>query len=498
MSRHEQAITPRDQDYSRWYLDVLEAGRLFDYSPVKGCMVIRPHGFAIWEGIKDDLDRRFKETGHVNAYFPLLIPMSFLSKEAEHVEGFAKECALVTHHRLRACEIDGKPGVEPDPTSKLEEPLVLRPTSETIIWNMYRDWISGHRDLPILINQWANVVRWEMKTRPFLRTTEFLWQEGHTAHATEREAVEETLRMLDVYADFAEQTMAIPVVRGVKTASERFAGALDTYCIEAMMQNGWALQAGTSHFLGQNFAKAFDVMFQDADGERKYVWATSWGVSTRLIGALVMAHSDDVGLVLPPKLAPIQVVLTPIWRGESQKEQLLAYAQGVHDTLKAAGMRVHLDDRDNMKPGAKYFEWERKGVPLRLEAGPRDMKKSSVFAARRIGGKKFPIPVDDVVARVREVLDEIQSEMLETARTFRQERTYPCDSYDDFRGLLGSQGGWYLVPWCDDAEQEDIVKAETRATVRCYPLEGQEQVQGKVCFKTGRPATHMAIFSRAY
>ncbi len=498
MSRHEQSITSRETDYSEWYLDVLKAGQLFDYSPVKGCMVIRPHGFAIWEAMKDDLDRRFKETGHVNAYFPLLIPMSFLSKEAEHVEGFAKECAVVTHHRLRACEIDGKPGVEPDPTSKLEEPLVLRPTSETIIWNMYRDWISGHRDLPILINQWANVVRWEMKTRPFLRTTEFLWQEGHTAHATQDEAVEETVKMLGVYADFAEEIMAIPVVKGVKTANERFAGALDTYCIEAMMQNGWALQAGTSHFLGQNFAKAFDVTFQDADGERKHVWATSWGVSTRLVGAVIMAHSDDTGLVLPPKLAPIQVVITPIWKGEAQRDELLDYAYGVRDELKAVGIRVQVDTRDNMKPGAKYFEWERKGVPLRLEVGPRDMQKESVFAARRIGGKKFPIPVAGVAARVQEVLAEIQQEMLDKALAFRQERTYRCDSYDEFQGLLESQGGWYLVPWCDDSEQEDIIKAETRATVRCYPLEGQEEIEGKVCFKTGKPATHMAIFARSY
>ncbi len=498
MSRHEQSITPRTEDYSEWYLDVLKAGQLFDYSPVKGCMVIRPHGYAIWEAMQADLDRRFKDTGHVNAYFPLLIPMSFLSKEAEHVEGFAKECALVTHHRLRATEEDGKRGVEPDPTSELEEPLVLRPTSETIIWNMYRDWISGHRDLPILINQWANVVRWEMKTRPFLRTTEFLWQEGHTAHATEAEAVEETLKMLGVYADFASETMAIPVVRGVKTASERFAGALDTYCIEAMMQNGWALQAGTSHFLGQNFAKAFDVMFQDADGQRKHVWATSWGVSTRLIGAVIMAHSDDVGLVLPPKLAPIQVVITPIWRGEAQREELLDYAYGVRDALKAAGVRVHVDTRDNMKPGAKYFEWERKGVPLRLEVGPRDMKKSSVFAARRIGGKKFPIPVEGVAGAATEVLATIQQQMLDRALAFRQERTYRCDDYAEFKQLVNTQGGWYLVPWCDDSEQEDLVKDETRATVRCYPLQGQEEAAGRSCFKTGRPATHMAIFARAY
>ncbi|MFH1464332.1 MAG: proline--tRNA ligase [Pseudomonadota bacterium] len=498
MAQNDLSLTPRATDYGEWYLDVLKAGQLFDYSPVKGCMVIRPHGYAIWEAMRDDLDRRFKETGHLNAYFPLLIPMSFISREAEHVEGFAKECALVTHHRLRACEVDGKAGVEPDPASKLEEPLVLRPTSETIIWNMYRDWISSHRDLPLLINQWANVVRWEMKTRPFLRTTEFLWQEGHTAHATSAEAVEETVRMLGVYADFAEEILAIPVIKGVKTASERFAGALDTYCIEAMMQNGWALQAGTSHFLGQNFARAFDVTFQDADGERKLVWATSWGVSTRLIGALVMAHSDDTGLVLPPKVAPIQVVLTPIWKGDDERDAMLAYAQGVADELKAAGLRVKVDDRDTLKPGAKYFEWERKGVPLRLEVGPRDMAKQSVFAARRIGGKKFPIPVEGIGAAVREVLDTIQAEMLATARAAREARTYDCADYAEFQRLIEERPGFYRVPWCDDAAEEAAIKEETRATIRCYPLEGQEAAAGQVCFKTGRPATHVAIFARAY
>jgi prolyl-tRNA synthetase len=363
---------------------------------------------------------------------------------------------------------------------------------------MYRDWISSHRDLPLLINQWANVVRWEMKTRPFLRTTEFLWQEGHTAHATSAEAVEETVRMLGVYADFAEQVLAIPVIRGVKTASERFAGALDTYCIEAMMQNGWALQAGTSHFLGQNFARAFDVTFQDADGERKHVWATSWGVSTRLIGALVMAHSDDTGLVLPPKVAPIQVVLTPIWKGEGERDAMLGYARDVQAALKAAGFRVALDDRDTLKPGAKYFEWERKGVPLRLEIGPRDVAQRSVFAARRIGGKKFPIPVDGIADRVREVLDAIQREMLESARAARDARIYACSDYADFKRLIEEQPGFYRVPWCDDATEEAAVKEETRATIRCYPLDGQAQAAGKVCFKTGRPATHIAIFARAY
>ncbi len=498
MARHEQSITTREQDYSQWYLDVLGAGQLFDYAPVKGCMVIRPHGYAIWEAMQADLDRRFKQTGHVNAYFPLFIPQSFLSREAEHVEGFAKECALVTHHRLRATTVDGRAAVEPDPQARLDEPLVVRPTSETIIWNSYRNWIDSHRDLPLLINQWANVVRWEMKTRPFLRTAEFLWQEGHTAHATRQEAEEETVRMLGVYRDFAQQTLALPVIEGVKTASERFAGALETYCIEAMMQNGWALQSGTSHFLGQNFARAFDVTFQDADGERKLVWATSWGVSTRLIGALVMAHSDDTGLVLPPRVAPIQVVITPIWKGPSQQEKVLPFAEKVRDALAAAGLRVHLDARDSLKPGAKYFEWERKGVPLRLEIGPRDMKRDSTFAALRSGGKKFPIPVQGIAARVAEVLEQEQQGLFERALAMQRARTQRTDSYQAFKERLEQEGGWYLVPWHDDAEEEAAIKAETRATIRCYPLQRQEEAQGKACFKTGRPATHMAIFARAY
>jgi prolyl-tRNA synthetase len=498
MPEQENAVvTPRATDYSQWYLDVIAAGELADYSPVKGCMVIRPHGYAIWEAMQRDLDRRFKETGHRNAYFPLLIPQSFLAKEAEHVEGFAKECALVTHHRLRATLVDGKRGVEPDPDSVLEEPLVIRPTSETIIWHMYGKWISSHRDLPLLINQWANIVRWEMKTRPFLRTTEFLWQEGHTAHATRDEAVVEARRMLDVYADFAEQVMAIPVIRGVKTASERFAGAVDTYCIEAMMQNGWALQAGTSHFLGQNFAKAFDVTFQDTDGERKYVWATSWGVSTRLVGAVIMAHSDDTGLVLPPTLAPIQVVITPIWKGDAEKASILSFASLVSESLSDR-FRVHLDLRDGLKPGAKYFEWERKGVPLRLEIGPRDLQKRSVFAARRTGGPKFPMGVDGLADQVGQVLATIQSEMFEKAKKNQLERTRTADDYPSFVRRLDDEGGWFLVPWHDDGTEEATIKEETRATVRCYPFDGQQEAQGRRCFKTGRPATHMALFARAY
>jgi prolyl-tRNA synthetase len=489
----ENAVTPRATDYSQWYLDVIAAGDLADYSPVKGSMVLKPHGFALWEGIREDLDRRFKETGHVNAYFPLFIPVSFLSKEAQHVEGFAKECAVVTHHRLRACE----GGVEPDPESKLEEPLVVRPTSETIIWHMYGQWIQSWRDLPILINQWANVVRWEMKTRPFLRTAEFLWQEGHTAHATRTEAVEEAERMLGVYEAFAREVLAIPVVTGIKSASERFAGADETYTIEAMMQNGWALQAGTSHFLGQNFAKAFDVTFQNTEGVREHVWATSWGVSTRLIGAVIMTHSDDTGLVLPPRLAPVQVVITPIWKGEAEKAEMLAFAHEVKSAL-APRFRVRLDERDNLKPGAKYFEWERKGVPLRLEIGPRDLKSRSVFAAPRFGGGgKFGIPFDGIADAVGAKLDAMQGELLAAAEARRDERTYRVDTYAAMKERLEG-GGFFLVPWREDAEAEARIKEETRATIRCFPLAWQAESAGRACFYSGAPATRMALFARAY
>ena len=487
----DSPVTPRATDYSQWYLDVIAAAQLADYSPVKGCMVIRPHGYALWEHMRDDLDRRFKETGHVNAYFPLLIPVSFLSKEADHVEGFAKECAVVTHHRLRAAEGGG---VEVDPAAKLEEPLVIRPTSETIIWHMYGQWIQSWRDLPILINQWANVVRWEMKTRLFLRTAEFLWQEGHTAHATAAEAVDETKKMLGVYRDFAQEILALPVIPGVKSASERFAGAIDTYCIEAMMQNGWALQAGTSHFLGQNFAKAFDVTFQTAEGTREHVWATSWGVSTRLIGAVIMAHSDDTGLVLPPAIAPVQIVVTPIWKGDGEKADVIAFCEKVVAELK--GFRVKLDDRD-MKPGAKYYEWERKGVPLRLEIGPRDVKQASVFAANRLGGKKEPMALEGLAGTVRAKLDAIQAEMLVRATAARDARVFRPASYAAFKEAIEG-GGFFLVPWHDDAAAENTIKEETRATIRCYPIDGQEEAAGKVCFYSGKPATHMAIFARAY
>ncbi|MCB9698256.1 MAG: proline--tRNA ligase [Alphaproteobacteria bacterium] len=488
----EAGITPREKDYSQWYLDVIEKGGLVDDSPVRGCKVLKPHGYAIWEGIQRELDGRFKATGHVNAYFPLFIPVSFLSKEAEHVEGFAKECALVTHHRLRAKEGGG---VEPDPASVLEEPLVVRPTSETIIWHMYGRWIDSWRDLPILINQWANVVRWEMRTRPFLRTAEFLWQEGHTAHATAEEAVEETVRMLDVYADFASEILAVPVIKGRKSARERFAGAVDTYCIEAMMQDGWALQAGTSHFLGQNFAKAFDVTFQNVNGEREHVWATSWGVSTRLIGALVMAHSDDQGLVLPPRIAPVQVVIIPVYKGD-EKPLVMEAVDALFASLKGR-FRVKVDDRDNLRPGAKYFEWEQKGVPLRLEIGPRDVAKGQAFAKRRTGGDKFAVPFASAEAVVAEVLEGIQEQLLDAATAFRDARTYEVSSYEQFKADLGTKPGFYRVPWGGDDADEGRVKDETRATLRCIPLE-QPSVEGLTCPITGKPAHQWAIFARAY
>ncbi|MFT4978428.1 MAG: prolyl-tRNA synthetase [Myxococcota bacterium] len=489
-------ITPRSDDYSKWYLDVIAAADLIDASPVRGCMVIKPHGYAVWEAIKADLDRRFKETGHKNAYFPLLIPQSFLSREAEHVEGFAKECAVVTHHRLIATE----DGVAPDPTAKLEEPLIIRPTSETIIWHMYGRWISSWRDLPLLINQWANVVRWEMRTRPFLRTAEFLWQEGHTAHATQAEAEAEADQMLRVYQDFCHEVLAMPVITGAKTASERFAGAVETYTIEAMMQNGWALQAGTSHFLGQNFARAFDVTFQNADGELEHVWATSWGVSTRLIGGAIMTHSDDVGLILPPKVAPVQVVVVPIWRKDKEREAVLDFARDVFAKLRAGGIRAEIDERDTMKPGAKYFEWERKGVPLRMEIGPRDVAKGAAFCARRTGGKKFPLSVDDdFITTTRAELDGIQDALLAQAIERRDARVHRVETYEQLKAIVTSdEGGFVLVPWRDDADSEAAIKTDCKATIRCYPLDGQEEAAGKACFYSGEPATHMALFARAY
>ena len=494
----QSGITTRDTDYSQWYLDVIREAQLADYSPVKGCMVLRPHGFGIWDNLKTDLDGRFKATGHVNAYFPLFIPLEFLSREAQHVEGFAKECAVVTHHRLRSVTgADGKVVCEPDPAAKLEEPLIVRPTSETIIWHMYGRWIDSWRDLPLLINQWANVVRWEMKTRPFLRTAEFLWQEGHTAHATEAEALIEAEQMLQVYTDFCHETLALPVVPGTKSENERFAGAVDTYTIEAMMQNGWALQSGTSHFLGQNFAKAFDVTFQTSEGTRDHVWATSWGVSTRLVGAVIMTHSDDTGLVLPPKVAPVQVVIIPIWRKDHEREGVVDFASDMAAELRAAGIRVHVDNRDKMKPGAKYYEWERKGACLRMEIGPRDVAKGAAFCKKRTGGDKFNIEREGCVAAVTEVLDGIQAELLAKATELRESNTHTADSYEDFKTQFAAKGGWYVVPWHADNANEDAIKAETKATIRCFPR-GQQDIEGKTCFYSGKPATHIAVFARAY
>ncbi|PXF45834.1 Proline--tRNA ligase [Gracilariopsis chorda] len=501
-SAQSQSITPRHEDYSQWYLDVITAADLSESAPVKGCLVIKPHGYAIWELLRDKLDSAIKASGAKNAYFPLLIPQSFLSKEAEHVEGFAKECAVVTHHRLRA-DPDAPPGtLQPDPDAQLEENLVVRPTSETIIWYMFGRWIQSYRDLPLMLNQWANVVRWEMRTRPFLRTAEFLWQEGHTAHADAEEAHDKAREMIQVYRDIAENWLALPVVVGRKSPSERFAGAEETYTIEAMMQNGWALQAGTSHFLGQNFAKAFDVQYKAPDGTKQYVWATSWGMTTRMIGALIMTHSDDVGLVLPPNVAPIQIVLVLIFKNEKEQELVTSFAKGAADRLREVGIRIEVDDRPNMRPGAKYYEWERKGVPLRMEIGPRDAGKGAVFAAKRLGGKKWSIPVDDAFEdNAQEVLTEIHTQMLENARQRLMSRTSRPSSYEELKQSLGQGGesqGFFVVPWKCDDENEKKVKDETKATLRCYPMDEQDDVKGRTCIYSGEPATHMAIFARAY
>lgn len=484
-------ITSQEKDYSQWYLDVVREAKLAEHSPVRGSMVIRPNGMALWENMRNALDQMFKDTGHENAYFPLFIPKSFLSKEAQHVEGFAKECAVVTHSRLKS--VDG--GVEVDPESKLEEELIVRPTSETIIWDTYRNWIQSYRDLPILVNQWANVVRWEMRTRLFLRTMEFLWQEGHTAHATKEEAVEETRQMLGVYATFAEDFMAMPVLKGVKTASERFAGAVDTYCIEALMQDGKALQAGTSHFLGQNFAKAFDVKFQDKDGEHKLVWATSWGVSTRLIGGLIMTHSDDQGLVLPPKLAPTQVVVVPIYRSDEQREAVLEYADGIYDELKELGVRIKVDDRDNYNPGYKFAEHEAAGIPLRIAIGPRDLENNNVELARRDLKSKNIESREGLGSRVKKLLDDIQDELFEKAKKRRDEMTSEVDSYEEFQKVIEDKGGFVWAHWDGTSETEEKIKEETKATIRLIPLEEGEE--GK-CMVTGKPSKQKVLFARSY
>ena len=486
-------IAPREADYSKWYNDIVHQADLAEHSDVKGCMVIKPYGYAIWENMRDVLDRMFKETGHSNAYFPLFIPKSYLSKEASHVEGFAKECAVVTHYRLKATA-DGK-GVEVDPDAKLQEELIVRPTSETIIWNSYRNWIQSYRDLPILINQWANVVRWEMRTRLFLRTAEFLWQEGHTAHATKEEAIEETEQMLRVYADFAENFMAMPVIMGRKTASERFAGADDTLCIEAMMQDGKALQAGTSHFLGQNFAKAFDVKFADKQGKLDFVWATSWGVSTRLMGALVMTHSDDEGLVLPPKLAPIQVVAIPIYKTEEELKLIEEQFKSLGNSLKALGIRFKFDGDDNKRPGWKFNEYELKGVPIRLAMGPRDLENRQVEIARRDTKEKSSVPVEGVVEHIAALLHDIQSNLLERSKRHREANTFRVDTYEEFKQRI-DEGGFFLAHWDGTAETEELIKIETKATIRCIPFDGPSEAG--VCMVTGKPSPQRVIFAKAY
>ena len=486
------AITPRSEDYAQWYIDIVRQAKLADYSPVRGSMIIRPNGYALWEHIRDTLDAKFKETGHVNAYFPLFIPQSFLAREAEHVEGFAKECAVVTHSRLKLTEDNT---LIPDPDSVLEENLIVRPTSETIIWDTYSKWIQSWRDLPILINQWANVVRWEMRTRLFLRTMEFLWQEGHTAHATEEEAKEETLRMLDVYADVAENYMAMPVIKGAKTASERFAGAVDTLCIEALMQDGKALQAGTSHFLGQNFAKAFNCTFQNKQNELEYVWATSWGVSTRLIGGLIMTHSDDQGLVLPPRVAPTQVVIVPILRKDGSAPVLEAI-EHIEQELKDAGVRVMVDARDGYRPGWKFSEYEVQGVPIRLALGPRDVEHGVVEMARRDTFEKETVPREGLVPLIQETLEAIQQQLFDNAVAYRTEYTTRVDSFEEFKEVLEQKGGFILAHWDGTAETEARIKEETRATIRCIPLD-QEQEDG-VDMLTGAPSRGRVYFAKAY
>ncbi|MBQ6871667.1 MAG: proline--tRNA ligase [Bacteroidales bacterium] len=488
-------VTSREENYSQWYNNLVTKADLAENSAVRGCMVIKPYGYAIWEKMQAQLDKMFKETGHVNAYFPLFIPKSFLSREAEHVEGFAKECAVVTHHRLMT-NPDG-PGVVVDPEAKLEEELIVRPTSETIIWNTYKNWITSYRDLPILCNQWANVVRWEMRTRLFLRTAEFLWQEGHTAHATKEEAIEETERMVEVYAKFAREYMAVPVVVGKKSANERFAGALDTYCIEAMMQDGKALQAGTSHFLGQNFAKAFDVKYSTKESKLEYVWATSWGVSTRLMGALIMAHSDDCGLVLPPKLAPIHVVMVPIFKKEEEHQAVVAKMEELKAQLEQKGLSVKIDDRDNVRSGFKFAEWELKGVPVRIAIGPRDLQNNTVEVARRDTLTKESMSADDVVAHVVELMDAIQQNIYQKALDFRAQKTYVVDTWEEFKEKI-EEGGFLLCHWDGTPETEEKIKEETKATIRCIPLDTNVIMEEGKCIYSGRPSKQRVIFARSY
>ncbi len=487
-------LTKRSEDYSKWYNELVVKADLAENSGVRGCMVIKPYGFAIWEKMQAELDRMFKDTGHENAYFPLFIPKSYLSKEASHVAGFAKECAVVTHYRLKNAE-DGS-GIIVDPDAKLEEELIVRPTSETIIWDTYRKWIQSYRDLPLLINQWANVVRWEMRTRLFLRTAEFLWQEGHTAHATEKEAIAEAEQMMNVYADFAENHMAMPVIKGTKTESERFAGAIETYCIEALMQDGKALQAGTSHFLGQNFAKAFDVKFATKEGDKQYVWATSWGVSTRLMGALVMTHSDDNGLVLPPKLAPIQVVIIPIYKGLEQLDVISEKIKPLVDELKAKGISVKYDDRDTYKPGFKFNAYELKGVPVRLAIGQRDMENGTYEVARRDTLEKMVVPMDEVVDKIEFLLEDIQKNIYQKALDYRKEHITLVNSYEEFKKILEEKGGFISAHWDGTAETEERIKEETKATIRCIPIDVKEE--DGVCIISGKPSKKRVLFAKAY
>jgi len=488
-----KGITSRKEDYSQWYNELVNKADLAEHSAVRGCMVIKPYGYAIWEKMQAALDQMFKDTGHSNAYFPLFIPKSFFSKEASHVEGFATECAVVTHYRLKN---DGTGKIVVDEDAKLEEELIVRPTSETIIWNTYKGWIQSYRDLPILVNQWANVVRWEMRTRLFLRTAEFLWQEGHTAHATQEEAIKEAEQMLDVYTTFAEEWMALPVIRGRKTENERFAGALDTYCIEALMQDGKALQAGTSHFLGQNFAKAFDVKFTSKEGKLDYVWATSWGVSTRLMGALIMAHSDDAGLVLPPKLAPIQVVVVPIYKTDEESKQIGELVDKLIVELKQKGISIKYDDRDTQRPGFKFAEWELKGVPVRIAIGARDLQNGTVELARRDTQTKETVSSEGLADRIEQLLTDIQQSIFEKALAYKNERITEVNSYDEFKKVLESEGGFISAHWDGTTETEKRVKEETKATIRCIPLDNK--LEDGTCIFTGKPSKQRVLFAKAY
>ena len=493
MAKELKDLTKREDNYSQWYNELVVKADLAEQSAVRGCMVIKPYGYAIWEKMQQQLDKMFKETGHVNAYFPLLIPKSFLSREADHVEGFAKECAVVTHYRLKNSP-DGK-GVIVDPEAKLEEELIIRPTSETIIWNTYKNWIQSHRDLPILCNQWANVFRWEMRTRMFLRTAEFLWQEGHTAHATKEEALDEAVKMLNVYAEFAEKYMAVPVIKGVKSANERFAGALDTYTIEAMMQDGKALQSGTSHFLGQNFAKAFDVKFLNKNNEFEYVWATSWGVSTRLMGALIMTHSDDNGLVLPPHLAPIQVVIVPIYKNAEQLAEISKTIEPIISELKQYNISVKYDDADNKRPGFKFADYELKGVPVRLAIGARDIENGTIEVMRRDKLEKSVEKLDGIASYVKDLLEDIQTNIFNKALAHRESKTIKVDTYDEFKEKI-EEGGFILAHWDGTSETEEKIKEETKATIRCIPLDG-DKTPG-VCMVTGKPSLQRVVFARSY